>query len=155
MVKLFEIYQNEEKFVYLNEVRVLSEEAVTVREADCAASFVINNLNTKRYATEHVFALCLSAATEILAVIHISTGGVTYACVPVDKVFQAALLTNAASLIMVHTHPSGRCVPSAEDLNATDNLVKAGKLIGMSVIDHLIVDDDEFYSIIAGRGGNL
>lgn len=155
MIKLFEICQNEEKFVYLQELQVLSEEAVTIRNGDCAASFMINRLRTERFTTEHLYALCMSIAMEVIAVIQISTGGVTFTCVPLDKVFQAALLTNVVSLILVHNHPSGKCIPSQEDMTVTSRLVEAGELIGVKIIDHLIVGDKEFYSIINKTGGKL
>ena len=150
-MKLFEIYQDEEKFVQLHEMRVLSDEAVTISDADCAASFVREKLSAGRLATEHVYVLCLSNACELLAVVFISAGSNRQAMVPVDKVFQAVLLTNATSLIVVHNHPSGDCTPSKFDKESTEHLVETGQLLGLPVLDHLIVSDKDFYSM----GGKL
>ena len=81
----------------------------------------------------------------------LSAGSNRQAMVPVDKVFQAVLLTNATSLIVVHNHPSGDCTPSKFDKESTEHLVETGQLLGLPVLDHLIVSDKDFYSM----GGKL
>lgn len=64
------------------------------------------------------------------------------------EVFKSAILNNAASLIVVHQHPSGDITSSREDINVTRRLVKAGKLLGIDVLDHLVVNSiGEFTSL--------
>ncbi len=65
------------------------------------------------------------------------------------EVFKPALEYSAAAVILVHNHPSGDVTPSSADLEITGQLVKAGKLLGIDLIDHVIVTKDSFMSIPA------
>lgn len=62
------------------------------------------------------------------------------------EVFKGALLSSAASVILLHNHPSGDPDPSAEDREVTRKLVEAGRLLGVPVLDHVIVGVGAFYS---------
>lgn len=62
------------------------------------------------------------------------------------EVFKAAILANAAALILVHNHPSGDPEPSAEDRAITERLKQAGELLGIRVLDHVVIGDDKFRS---------
>ena len=55
------------------------------------------------------------------------------------EIFKAAILANAAGVVLVHNHPSGDPEPSEEDLSITKRLVEAGELLGIGVLDHVIV----------------
>ena len=72
----------------------------------------------------------------------VSVGSLTAAIVHCREVFKAAILMNAASIICGHNHPSGVLSPSGDDLKITEELVQAGKIIGIQVLDHIIVDTD-------------
>ncbi|QXJ38760.1 hypothetical protein BV455_02104 [Parageobacillus caldoxylosilyticus] len=60
---------------------------------------------------------------------------------------KAAILSNSASIIVAHNHPSGRCESSREDIEVTKRLVEAGKVIGIDVLDHLIVYLERYLSL--------
>lgn len=62
------------------------------------------------------------------------------------EIFKWAYLSSSAYIICVHNHPSGNVIPSTEDINITDALVKIGKLQGIPVIDHIIVGNNNYYS---------
>ena len=62
------------------------------------------------------------------------------------ETFKAAILANAAAIICGHNHPSGDCQPSKEDRAITARLVEGGKLLGISVLDHVIVGDGKYFS---------
>ena len=62
----------------------------------------------------------------------------TAPCIPRD-VFKSCILSNAAAVVMVHNHPSGKVQPSPSDYDSTKQLVEAGKLLGIQVLDHIIV----------------
>jgi DNA repair protein RadC len=67
-------------------------------------------------------------------------------------VFREALVTGAAALVAFHNHPSGDPTPSAEDEELTRRLKAAGILMGIDVVDHLILADQRYYSLMeAGR----
>jgi len=66
--------------------------------------------------------------------------------------FKPAILSNAASIICGHNHPSGDCQPSREDRALTQRLVEAGKLLGISVLDHVIIGGEGRYFSFADEG---
>jgi DNA repair protein RadC len=62
-------------------------------------------------------------------------------------VFQAALLNGSVSIIVAHNHPSGNISASREDINITHDIVKAGELLKIKVLDHVIVTNDSYHSM--------
>jgi DNA repair protein RadC len=100
-----------------------------------------------------VFAiLCLSTKHRVIAYHEVSRGTLDATLVHPREVFKAALLANAAAIILTHNHPSGDPSPSADDVQLTRRLVDAGALLGVDVLDHIIVGDGRYYSFKeAGR----
>jgi DNA repair protein RadC len=64
------------------------------------------------------------------------------------EVFRAAIAESAAALVLVHNHPSGDPTPSREDREVTEQLAAAGRLIGISVLDHVVVGDGRYVSFV-------
>lgn len=62
------------------------------------------------------------------------------------EVFKPAILANAASVLLIHNHPSGDPEPSEEDIASTKQMIKAGELLGIPVLDHVIIGDGAYYS---------
>ena len=77
----------------------------------------------------------------------VSVGSLNQSVVHPREVFKSAILANAANIILCHNHPSGNPFPSWNDENITQRLVEAGKLLGIEVIDHVIIGDDNYYSM--------
>lgn len=101
-----------------------------------------------------VFAiLCLSTKHRVIAYHEVSRGTFDATLVHPREVFKAALLSNAASIILTHNHPSGDPTPSPDDHQLTRRLVDAGRLIGVDVLDHIIVGDGRYFSF--REGGRL
>ena len=69
----------------------------------------------------------------------VSIGDVSQAHVPIQNVFKSAILSNAASIMMFHNHPSGSTQASREDIEVTKKLIEAGKIMNIPVLDHIIV----------------
>jgi len=97
---------------------------------------------------EQFAVCCLDAKHAIIGVNVVSTGSLTLSIVHPREVFKLAILTNAAALICVHNHPSGDPTPSSEDRVLTQRLKAAGELIGISVLDHIILGEDRYYSFV-------
>jgi DNA repair protein RadC len=94
-----------------------------------------------------VFAiLCLSTKHRVIAYHEVSRGTIDATLVHPREVFKAALLANAATIVLAHNHPSGEPTPSPDDLQLTRQLVAAGMLLGVEVLDHIIVGDAGYYS---------
>lgn len=97
---------------------------------------------------ESFYAMYLNRANKILAVILISEGGTSACLVDVKIIFQAALRVNASAIILSHNHPSGNLHPSNADIQITNKVKEAAKLLEMQVIEHIIVtpEDGQYYS---------
>lgn len=78
----------------------------------------------------------------------VSIGSIDQSMVPIQNVFKSSILSNAASIMLLHNHPSGDVTPSSPDFDVTKRLVESGKLMGIPVIDHLIIGgmDGKTYS---------
>lgn len=77
-----------------------------------------------------------------------SMGSMNEACVHPRELLKASILSNAASMLLVHNHPSGNLFPSKQDTKLTDRMVKLCELIGIPLLDHVIVggDNKEYFS---------
>lgn len=93
----------------------------------------------RRARKEHFLALYLNARNQLIAKETVSVGTLTANLVHPREVFQPAVASAAASVLLVHNHPSGDPAPSPEDLALTRRLVEAGELMGITVLDHVIV----------------
>ena len=96
---------------------------------------------------ERFIALLLDGRHRVLREEVVSQGTLTASLVHPREVFRAALRESTAALILVHNHPSGDPTPSAEDREVTLRLVRAGDLLGVRVIDHVIVAERGFCSL--------
>src|SRR5882672_10419823 len=96
---------------------------------------------------EHLVALFLNAKNRIIGINTVSVGSLTASIVHPREVYKAAILANAAALILGHNHPSADPTPSAEDHAITARLAMVGEALGIRLLDHLIVvDDTHWYS---------
>lgn len=93
-----------------------------------------------KYATEEYFiAFHLDAKHNVIGYTEVSHGTLSASLVHPREVFKAALLSNAHAILVAHNHPAGSLYPSKEDLETTQQLVAAGKILGVPVLDHIIV----------------
>lgn len=98
---------------------------------------------------EHLRGLYLNGHNRIIRDEVISIGTVNANIIHAREVFRTAIECNAVAVVLVHNHPSGEAVPSTEDVQVTEKLIQAGKLIGIRVLDHVLVTKNEFVSIRA------
>ena len=96
---------------------------------------------------EMVYLLCLDAKCKVLDCRMLSVGGVNTAAVSVRKIVEAALACNATSVVLAHNHTSGIALPSKEDEATTRQIRTALDAVGILLVDHIIVADDDFVSM--------
>jgi hypothetical protein len=84
--------------------------------------------------------MCLNTKNRVVAVHRCHVGSLNSSIVTPREVFKSAILNNCVSIIVSHQHPSQNCAPSDEDLAVTRRLVESGKILGIEVLDHLIVN---------------
>jgi len=95
---------------------------------------------------ERFLALLLDGRHRVLREVAISQGTLTASLVHPREVFRAAVREAAAALVLVHNHPSGEPAPSREDREVTRRLVRAGEVVGVRVVDHVVVAERGYYS---------
>jgi len=125
-------------------------EKLTIQEG--TAEYVANTISNAQtvYALfsflqqetkEHFIALHLDAKNRILCIDRVSAGTMTNSLIHPREVFKTALLSSAASLLLIHNHPSGDPTPSRDDILITEKLKGAGEIMGIAVLDHVIIGD--------------
>ena len=95
---------------------------------------------------ESFAVLLLNRANKCLGFSFISKGGISGTVADAKPIFGIALKSGASSIVLIHNHPSGNTQPSEADINLTKKLVKAGELLELNVLDHLIIGDEAYYS---------
>lgn len=96
---------------------------------------------------EHFVVVGLDTKNQPTCINTVSIGSLNSAIVHPREVMKLAILSNAASILVGHNHPSGIPQPSQEDIKVTQRLSEAGKLLGIDLIDHIILGDDSFVSL--------
>ena len=95
---------------------------------------------------EHFMVAYLNRGNKVIKVERISTGGLSGTSADPKVIFKNALLKEATALMVCHNHPSGVPRPSTEDKNLTKNLIAAGKIFDINVLDHLIIGENSYFS---------
>ena len=96
---------------------------------------------------EQFIIACLNTKNEPTNITVVSVGSLNKAIVHPREVFKTAILSNAASIMAFHNHPSGETTPSQQDIQLTKRLYEAGELLGIKLLDHLIIGDGSFTSL--------
>lgn len=132
-------------------LKMVKDHSINVepRQITCAAdaSKLIKN-QIGSMDREAFILICLNAKSEPtnIGVIHIGT--LTMAMIHPREIYKMAILSNAGSIIIGHNHPSGNVEPSLQDYEVTKRIVYAGGLVGIEVLDHIIVsEDDKMFSL--------
>lgn len=100
---------------------------------------------------EQFIVICLNSANRIIKHETISIGNLNSSIVHPREIFKSALEYNAASIILLHNHPSGNPEPSNEDIAITKKLVEAGKMMDIPVFDHIILAGNTYTSFVEKR----
>lgn len=120
-------------------------EAQTIRSPHDAADLLMEQL---RYLhKEHFVCLFLNTKNHIIAQETLSIGSLNASIVHPREVFRAAIKCSSASVVCAHNHPSGDPTPSPEDIRMTERLCRAGDIVGIDVLDHIVIGDGKFVSL--------
>jgi DNA repair protein RadC len=102
---------------------------------------------------EELWIVILNSKNDILEIHQLYKGAVNNSQVRIAEVFRQAIILNALAIIIVHNHPSSDLTPSPDDVVVTHAIVKAGKLLNIDVLDHIIVGQSGFCSLREKRLG--
>ena len=127
-----------------------TKEQVSDREKFNSPEVVAEYLKKRigREKKEHFVMLYLDARNKLI-VDNVSVGTLNASLVHPREVFKNAIQANAAQVIVAHNHPSGDPEPSEDDLVITKKLIKAGEILGIAVVDHIIITRNNYFSLKA------
>lgn len=95
---------------------------------------------------ENLVLFCLDTKSNVNSYSIVHRGTINQSIVHPRDIFQRALLSNATRIIIAHNHPSGNPRPSDDDNLVTERIARAGALMGIDLLDHIIVGSDDYYS---------
>ncbi len=121
------------------------EERPQIRAPADAANLVMTEMGVLEQ--EQLRVILLDTKNRVLSTPTIYVGSLNTSMIRVGELFRDAIRANCASLIVVHNHPSGDPTPSPEDVAVTRQIVEAGKLLDIDVLDHLIIGRQRFVSL--------
>jgi DNA repair protein RadC len=124
-----------------------AEELVVIKTPEDAVGLVMEGM--RHLDREQFKALLLNTKNQVIGQEVISIGTLNSSIVHPRELFKSAIKRSAAAIILVHNHPSGDPSPSREDIDVTERLIEAGRIIGIRVLDHLIIGDNRFNSFKA------
>jgi DNA repair protein RadC len=101
---------------------------------------------------EHFWALALSTKNRLLRMVEVSVGSLNSSIVHPRELFKEAVRVSAASIVVVHNHPSGDPTPSGADLQLTRRLARAGEVLGIEVLDHVVIGDGGAHTSLRQMG---
>ena len=119
----------------------------SIRGPEDAVHAINTILNLNNEAQEVLVTLMLNTKNSIVGIQEITRGSLSASIVHPREVYKAAILHNAASIILAHNHPSGSPSPSREDIAVTERILKAGKILDIPLLDHVIIGDPRFVSL--------
>jgi DNA repair protein RadC len=112
-----------------------------------AEAAALVQLDMQGLQQEHLRVILLDTRNRVIRIEPVYIGSLNLSLVRVGELFHAAVHQSAASLILVHNHPSGDPTPSPEDVALTRSVVQAGKLLDIEVLDHLVIGYGKFVSM--------
>ena len=142
------------KHNYVNEIEIIYKPRLDINILEKVSSEVdTTNFLRSIWADdmelrERFYAIYLNRNNKILGYYIVSIGGSCSTVVDTKMIFQPAINLHASSIILAHNHPSGNLNPSELDKTLTQRIVKAGKILEIPILDHLILTVDKHYSFL-------
>jgi DNA repair protein RadC len=121
------------------------QERATVQSPQDVANLVMAEMDL--LDQEHLRVLLLNTKNQVLAMPEVYKGNVNSTLVRVGELFREAVREGCPALIVVHNHPSGDPTPSRDDVEMTRQMVEAGQLLGIDVLDHIVIGRQSFVSL--------
>ena len=124
----------------------INKQNIKIKDAKDVAKLLMNELKYER--REIVKVILLNSKNNILKIKDISYGGTNFAMIEPKEILAEAIKMQAPKIIVVHNHPSGDVTPSKADFNMTDKLYEASEILGVKLLDHIIIGDNKYESIL-------
>ena len=124
----------------------INKEDIKIKDAKDVAKLLMNELKYEK--REVVKVILLNSKNIVLKIRDISYGGTNFAMIEPREILAEAIKLQAPKIIMVHNHPSGDVTPSKADFNITDRIYEATGLLGIELLDHIIIGNNQYESIL-------
>ena len=112
------------------------------------ATKIVNSIfNLENQCEENLVMLALDTKNRVVGIFDIHRGTISSSLISTKSILTRALLCNAKSIMIFHNHPSGCVEPSNEDVQITRKLAQASNLLDITLLDHIIIGENNFYSI--------
>ena len=141
-----QVRTNKGTFLELVKEQAIEYESTKIAKSDDVFE-LMKALKAVERDIEQFWTICLDSKNKVCGIFLISQGCTNSAVVKSKEIYKRALMVNAKSVIFSHNHPSGDTTPSGQDIILRKNLVSAGQLLGIEVLDHVIVSDMGYYSL--------
>jgi DNA repair protein RadC len=123
------------------------EEKPKIKTSNDAIKLLLETWNEDTIELQEEFkVILLNNSNEVLGIFPMSKGGITACVVDIRLIFACALKANATNIIVAHNHPSGKLIPSSNDIDITQKIKSAGKILDISLLDHIIITAKGYYS---------
>ena len=122
-----------------------SEEIIKINNESDAYELVKDELAGSD--REILLSVMLTVRNDLIGVETVSIGSITASTTTPRDIFKSAILANAVAIIVCHNHPSGELIPSKNDIEITKQLIAAGDILGIKVLDHIIVSNQGYRSL--------
>ena len=133
-------------------LQMIKENTIDYNEKITEPGDILRFLDSKECynmrSEETVVLIILNAKNEVIAYSEISRGGVNFSYLDIPTIFKYIFVCNGSRFILCHNHPSGDAKPSSIDLQMTDRIKEASKIMQLDFLDHIVIGDDDYYSIL-------
>lgn len=126
--------------------KVSNYRKIQIKSTEDVANLVMDELRFEK--REYVKLFLLNTKNEILKCVDVAVGGTNFANVNIKEIVGEALKIKAPKIILLHNHPSGDPTPSTMDIKFTDNLYNAVKMFDIELLDHIVIGNMNFKSVI-------
>lgn len=124
----------------------INKENIKIKDSKDVAKLLMNELKYEK--REKVKLILLNNKNIVLKIKDISYGGTNFAMIEPKEILSEAIKLQSPKIILVHNHPSGDVTPSKADFNMTDRIYEAAQIIGVELLDHIIIGDNKYESIL-------
>ena len=129
----------------MQKARLSTSRETIVNSTEKAGAFLLERFRGEK--NEVIYQLCLDKKGKLLSCRRLNEGGADSSELNLRRLVENALLVSASAVILSHNHPSGIALPSAEDYATTERVQEALRIVGVALVDHIIVADDDFVSM--------
>ena len=131
-----------------NKTSLLSLKHITKEQLLATKGIGMVKEKMRHLEQEHLYVMYLDTKCKLIKERLLTTGTVNQSLISPREIFIEALRCCAVNIIAVHNHPSGDCTPSRNDIECTRQIKKAGDLVGITLLDHIIIGDNKYSSLM-------